>query len=57
MIERSDPARFKHFLKESQAQAERRYKVYQQLAGISVPYEAKDENGNDENGNGEKEDK
>ena len=45
MIERSDPARFKHFLKESQAQAERRYSVYQQLAGISVPYEAKDENG------------
>ena len=45
MIERADPARFKHFLKESQAQAERRYSVYQQLAGISVPYEAKDENG------------
>jgi pyruvate-ferredoxin/flavodoxin oxidoreductase len=46
MIERSDPARYKHFLKESQAQAERRYNVYQQLAGISVPFEAKDENGN-----------
>jgi len=58
VIERSDPARFKHFLKESQAQAERRYKVYQQLAGISVPFEAKDENGDgDENGNGEKENK
>ena len=46
MIERADPDRFKHFLKESQAQAERRYAVYQQLAGISVPIiEAKDEDG------------
>jgi pyruvate-ferredoxin/flavodoxin oxidoreductase len=46
MIERADPARFNHFLKEAQAQAERRYAVYQQLAGISVPYvEPKDEDG------------
>jgi pyruvate-ferredoxin/flavodoxin oxidoreductase len=53
MVERADPARYKHFLKEAQAQAERRYAVYQQLAGISVPFiEAKDEDGN-----GEKEDK
>ena len=37
MIERADPARFKHFLKESQAAAQRRYAVYQQLAGITVP--------------------
>ena len=48
MIERADPDRYKHFLKESQAQAERRYSVYQQLAGIAVPIiPAKDgENGN-----------
>jgi pyruvate-ferredoxin/flavodoxin oxidoreductase len=46
MVERADPARFKHFLKEAQAQAERRYAVYQQLAGITVPIiEAKDEDG------------
>jgi pyruvate-ferredoxin/flavodoxin oxidoreductase len=37
MIERADPARYKHFVAESQAQAQRRYAVYQQLAGISVP--------------------
>jgi pyruvate-ferredoxin/flavodoxin oxidoreductase len=37
MIERADPARFKHFLEESQAAAQRRYAVYQQLAGITVP--------------------
>ena len=37
MIERADPERYKHFLKESQAAAQRRYAVYQQLAGITVP--------------------
>jgi hypothetical protein len=37
MIERADPARFKYFLEESQAAAQRRYAVYQQLAGITVP--------------------
>jgi pyruvate-ferredoxin/flavodoxin oxidoreductase len=36
-IERSDPARYKAFLKESQAAADRRYAVYEQLAGITVP--------------------
>ena len=47
VIERSDPARFKHFLKEAQAQSERRYSVYQQLAGISVPFvEKKDDEEN-----------
>ena len=47
MIERADPARFKHFLNEAQAQAERRYSVYEQLAGISVPFtEAKAEDSN-----------
>lgn len=58
VIERSDPARFKHFLKEAQAQSERRYSVYQQLAGISVPFvEKKDEDGNGlpTNGDGLKE--
>jgi pyruvate-ferredoxin/flavodoxin oxidoreductase len=37
MIERADPARYKAFVEESQAAAERRYAVYQQLAGITVP--------------------
>lgn len=50
MIERSDPARFQQFLKDAQSQAERRYSVYQQLAGISVPFRPED--GNDENGAG-----
>jgi pyruvate-ferredoxin/flavodoxin oxidoreductase len=36
-VERADPARYRHFVAESQAQAQRRYAVYQQLAGISVP--------------------
>jgi hypothetical protein len=36
-IERADPARYKRFLEESQVAAERRYAVYQQLAGITVP--------------------
>jgi pyruvate-ferredoxin/flavodoxin oxidoreductase len=37
MIERADPARYKRFLEEAQAAAERRYSVYQQLAGVTVP--------------------
>ena len=37
MVERADPARYKRFLEEAQAAAERRYSVYQQLAGITVP--------------------
>jgi pyruvate-ferredoxin/flavodoxin oxidoreductase len=37
MIERADPARYKTFVAESQAAAERRYAVYEQLAGITVP--------------------
>ena len=37
VIERSDPARFKRFVKESQEAAQQRYAVYQQLAGITVP--------------------
>ena len=38
MIERADPARFKQFLEEAQAAAERRYSGYQQLAQIKLPY-------------------
>jgi pyruvate-ferredoxin/flavodoxin oxidoreductase len=37
MIERADPARYKHFLEKAQAAAVQRYAVYQQLAGITVP--------------------
>jgi pyruvate-ferredoxin/flavodoxin oxidoreductase len=37
MVERADPARYKKFVAESQAAAERRYAVYSQLAGIKVP--------------------
>jgi len=36
-IERSDPARYKEFVRQSQAAAERRYAVYEQLAGITAP--------------------
>src|SRR4030095_16333620 len=37
VIERADPARYKGFLEESQLAGQRRYAVYQQLAGIKVP--------------------
>jgi len=37
MVERADPARYKAFVAESQAAAQRRYSVYQQLAGVTVP--------------------
>jgi pyruvate-ferredoxin/flavodoxin oxidoreductase len=37
MVERADPAQYKKFVTESQAAAERRYAIYQQLAGITVP--------------------
>ena len=37
VIERSDPARYKAFVEESQAAALRRYSVYQQLSEIAVP--------------------
>jgi len=43
-VERSDPAQFKQFLKAATEEAGKRYAVYQQLAGITVPHlEAKDE--------------
>jgi pyruvate-ferredoxin/flavodoxin oxidoreductase len=37
VVERTDPARFKGFLKEAQEAAQKRYAVYEQLAGITVP--------------------
>jgi pyruvate-ferredoxin/flavodoxin oxidoreductase len=37
VVERTNPARFKHFVREAQKQAEQRYAVYQQMAGITVP--------------------
>jgi pyruvate-ferredoxin/flavodoxin oxidoreductase len=39
-IERADPARYKRFLEESESAARRRYSVYQQLAGITVPMDS-----------------
>jgi pyruvate-ferredoxin/flavodoxin oxidoreductase len=45
VVERTDPARFAHFLKQAQEDAQKRYAVYEQLAGITVPrVEATDEN-------------
>jgi hypothetical protein len=44
VVERSDPARFRQFLKQATEEAQKRYAVYQQLAEITVPQvEAKDE--------------
>jgi pyruvate-ferredoxin/flavodoxin oxidoreductase len=37
VIERADPARYKRYLAEAQEAARRRYAVYLQLAGITVP--------------------
>jgi pyruvate-ferredoxin/flavodoxin oxidoreductase len=37
MIERAAPDRYKRFLEDAQSAAEKRYAVYQQLAGITVP--------------------
>ncbi|MEQ1908332.1 MAG: pyruvate:ferredoxin (flavodoxin) oxidoreductase [Vicinamibacterales bacterium] len=37
VVERSDPARFKKFLKDAQEAARQRYSIYEQLAGITVP--------------------
>jgi pyruvate-ferredoxin/flavodoxin oxidoreductase len=53
MIERADPARYKHFVEESQAAATRRYAGYQQLAKITLPYgEKKDDETGGGNGDG-----
>ena len=44
VVERTNPARFRRFLTEAQEAAQKRYAVYEQLAGITVPtLEAKDE--------------
>ena len=43
VVERTDPARFKMFLTEAQDAARRRYSLYQQLAGIKVPVEGREE--------------
>jgi pyruvate-ferredoxin/flavodoxin oxidoreductase len=51
MIERADPARFKHFIEESQAAATRRYAGYQQLAQITLP--ARDQKEEPSSGNGD----
>ena len=37
MVEKQDPARYKEFLRLAQQEAERRFAVYQQLAGITIP--------------------
>jgi pyruvate-ferredoxin/flavodoxin oxidoreductase len=37
MVERADPDRYRGFVTQSQAAAERRYAVYSQLSGIKVP--------------------
>src|SRR5262245_2378196 len=37
VIERSDPAQLRRFLKGATEEARKRYAVYQQLAGITVP--------------------
>jgi len=43
VVERTDPQRFKAFLKDAQESARRRYSIYQQLAGIKVPADAEKE--------------
>jgi pyruvate-ferredoxin/flavodoxin oxidoreductase len=54
MIERADPARFKRFLVDAQAAAERRYAGYKQLAAITLPAEKeKDEETTSEGSNGD----
>ena len=53
VIERADPVRFKQFLDEAQAAAERRYSGYQQLATIKLPScEPKEEQAASSNGDG-----
>jgi hypothetical protein len=56
MVERANPERFKQFLEEAQAAAERRYSGYQQLAQIKLPY-AKDNGDKSPPGNGDGEPK
>jgi pyruvate-ferredoxin/flavodoxin oxidoreductase len=37
VVERTDPARFARFLKQAQEAAQKRYAIYEQFAGITVP--------------------
>jgi pyruvate-ferredoxin/flavodoxin oxidoreductase len=37
MVEKQDPARYKDLLAHAQSEATRRFAVYQQLAGLTVP--------------------
>jgi pyruvate-ferredoxin/flavodoxin oxidoreductase len=37
MVEKLDPERFRRFVRQAQRQAEQRWGVYQQLAGVTVP--------------------
>jgi pyruvate-ferredoxin/flavodoxin oxidoreductase len=44
VVERTDPGQFKEFLKRATEDAQKRYAVYQQMAGITIPLaEAKEE--------------
>jgi len=43
MVERRDPMRFKRFIHQNKEAAERRYSVYQQLAGLLIPGSTSDE--------------
>jgi pyruvate-ferredoxin/flavodoxin oxidoreductase len=56
MIERANPERFQYFLREAQAQADRRYAGYQQLAKITLPArdKAKEETTPENGDSGEK---
>ena len=37
MVEKQDPLRYRSFVQRAQEQAEKRYAIYQQLAGITIP--------------------
>lgn len=55
VVERADPARFKRFLVDAQAAAERRYAGYRQLAGITMPaIESEPDGASSESPNGDK---
>ena len=40
MVEKQDPERFKHLIRQAQEHARNRYAIYEQLAGIAVPRSA-----------------
>jgi len=43
MVEKIDRSRYQRLLAAAQAEVERRYAVYKQLAGITIPGEGEDE--------------